>query len=250
MGLCFVDHGAGVRPSRITYDRADSLFAADAGAFDWGALAEQASWFHLSGITLALSDAAASAACAAVDAMRERGVPVSFDGNYRPSLWLGREAEAGRLYRFMAEAADVLFGSAHDIGRALGRELSGDSNQGRREAAEAAFEGFPNISVIASTRREICPGGGQHLGARVDGRKEGFETELAALGPIMDRIGSGDAFAGAVIDCLLRREPIERCARMGLAAAALKHSVAGDRWIGSRDDLERFDPNAGSDLQR
>jgi 2-dehydro-3-deoxygluconokinase len=250
LGLYFLDPGAGVRPSRIRYDRAGSAFALHAEAFDWAELARGASWFHVSGITPAVGEAGAEAARAAVRAMRQAGVPVSFDANYRSALWAGREADAVASFRDMAEGSDLLFAGAHDIARALGPEAGGDMPQARRAAAEAAFDAFPNLRLIASTRREIAPGGAQRLGARLDARDGGLETPSAELGAVVDRIGSGDAFAGAVIDAVLRRQPLETCARLGLAAAALKHGIAGDRWIGSRDDLERFNPETELDVQR
>ena len=250
LGLYFLELGAGVRPPGITYDRAGSAFAAHANAFNWRALAAEASWFHVSGITQAVSDAGVEAARAAARAMRNAGLPVSFDANYRSSLWVGREAEAAASFREMAGSADVLFAGAHDIGRALGWAPDGDTPEARRAAAEAAFQAFPNLSVIASTRREILPGGAQRFGARIDARETFFETPTASLGNIVDRIGTGDAFAGAVIDSLFRKQPLGTCARLGLAAAALKHSIAGDRWIGSRDDLDRFNPDVELDVQR
>jgi 2-dehydro-3-deoxygluconokinase len=250
LGLYFLDLGSGVRPSRIIYDRANSVFAGDPLAIDWMDLAPRAAWFHVSGITLAVSEASALAARKAVGSMREHGVPISFDVNYRSSLWHGREAEVGQMIRSMAEMADVLFGSAYDIGQALGQEVSGDMTDARREAAVTAFAAFPSLSVIASTIREISPAGSHRLSARVDSRESGVEAAPATLNAIIDRIGSGDAFAGAVIDSLLRGETIARCARLGLAAAALKHAVSGDRWIGSRDELEQFDPARGSDVRR
>lgn len=250
LGLYFLEPGAALRPSRIVYDRTGSAFALEADTFDWAALAGGIRWFHVSGITPAVSDAAAKAAKRATEAMREAGVPVSFDTNHRASLWAGREAEGAATIREMADRADLLFASAYDIGRALDLPLAGDTPEARRMAAEAALEAFPHLSIIASTRREIAPDGAQRLGARMDTREAGFETELAPLGAIVDRIGSGDAFAGAIIDGLLRRQAVDGCTRLGLAGAALKHGIAGDRWIGSRAELEGFEPGSGLDVQR
>ena len=88
------------------------------------------------------------------------------------------------------------------------------------------------------------------LSARIDSRHLGEETAAAPLGTVLERIGSGDAFAGAVIDAILRRAPLEEIAKRGLAAAVLKHHIHGDRWIGTRAELETFDPFGTGDVQR
>ena len=250
LGLYFLEHGAGARPSRIVYDRACSAFAEHALHFDWAALAATTACFHVSGITLAVSASAANAARAACVAMRHAGVPISFDANHRASLWSGREEEAVATLRDMIDRADVVFASPYDIGRALGRDLPGDSGEARRAAAEAAFEAFPQLSLIASTRRDMSSGGAQWLGARLDTRAEGFEADSVALGGIIDRIGSGDAFAGALIDSHLRGDPPQRSIRLSLAAAVLKHGVMGDQWVGNREELEAFNPGVHQDVQR
>jgi 2-dehydro-3-deoxygluconokinase len=249
LGIYFLEHGAAGRASRIVYDRERSAFALHPGGFDWSNLAAEASWFHLSGITLAVSDAALHESLDAVAAMRVAGVPLSFDANHRASLWAGREEQAAQGLNRIAEQADVLFASPFDIGRALGRMLPDATAQDRRAAAELAFERYPHLQVVASTRRQIS-GAGQQLAARVDYRGEGFETEAAALGPIVDRIGSGDAFAGAVVDALLRGLGSEGAARFGLAAAVLKHGIRGDRFVGCRDELDACAAGTVMDVQR
>ena len=249
LGLYFLEHGGAGRGARIVYDREGSAFALHPDGFDWRNLAAGASWFHLSGITLAVGDAALGASLEAVAAMRGAGVPISFDANHRASLWSGREEQAAQSLDQIAGQADVLFASAFDIGRALGRVVPDATVQDRRAAAELAFERYPHVQVIASTRRQISSDG-QQLAGRVDTRDEGFETEAIELGPIVDRIGSGDAFAGGVIDALLRRLGAEGAARFGLAAAILKHGISGDRFLGRREELDACAAGSVGDVQR
>lgn len=249
LGLYFLEQGATGRASKIVYDRGASAFALRPDGFNWNALANRAGWFHLSGITLAVSDAALDASREAVAAMRAAGVPILFDANHRASLWAGCEEQAALCLGEMAGQADVLFAGGFDIGRALGRALPDDSAQARRAAAQMAFERYPSLQVIASTRRQITAVG-QQLAARVDCRDEGFETEAVSLNAAVDRIGSGDAFAGAAIDALLRGEGPEAAARFGLAAAVLKHGIAGDRFIGHREELDAYVAGAVTDVQR
>jgi 2-dehydro-3-deoxygluconokinase len=247
VGLYFFEpNGSG---GRIIYDRGNTVFAAHAGAFDWPALAAAARWFHLSGISLALGGAAASSACAAVSAMNEAGVPVSFDVNHRASLWEGKsEAELAGVHE-VAGKADVLFASPFDISRLLGTDLPSSDADDRSSASQAVLGQFDRLQLVASTRR-LFDKSGQQLAARIDTRAEGFETNSAPLTNVVDRIGSGDAFAGATIDFILGGGTPEQCANAGLAAAVSKHGIAGDRWIGTRQELEAFDPFGTGDVRR
>ena len=236
MGLYFAEGTAG--SGRILYDREPSAFAANADAFDWPELARGASWFHLSGINLALGGKPANAALTAVKAMAEAAVPISFDVNHRASLWEGRSQANFDGVKEVMGMADILFASPHDLAR-LGLD-DGDP-------ARAAFAAFESVKIIGSTRRVVEQ---QQLSARVESRDDAFETRAARIGQVIDRIGSGDAFAGAVIDAVLRGASLEETATFGLAAAVMKHGIAGDRWIGTRGELEAFDPFASADIRR
>jgi 2-dehydro-3-deoxygluconokinase len=246
LGLYFYEPASG--GGRIVYDREHSAFIRHAGQIDWQSLAPGARWLHLSGINLALGDTAAKSALAAAEAMRSAGVPVSFDVNHRSSLWEARPPADLDRVRELAGLADVLFANTADISRVLGIDLQSETREHRR-ASEAAFEALEHLQFVASTTR-LMEAGRATLSARVDSRELGHETEPAPLGTVIDRIGSGDAFAGAVIDAILRRAPLEEIAQRGLAAAVLKHGIEGDRWIGTRAELESFDPFAAPDVQR
>ena len=246
LGSYFIEHGSGPRSAAIVYDRAGSAFAEHADRIDWARLASDASWFHLSGINLPLSRATADAAVAAVEAMTAAGVPISFDVNHRASLWGDRLGDAARLERRMMESAKVLFASAGDLSRALERELLGQPES----AAEAAFDSFPQLAALISTRRETASDYGQTLAMRVDTREGWHQTDAIPVGPVVDRIGSGDALAGAALDAIIRGEPVEQIAAAGIAAGVLKIGIAGDRWVGNREELETFHTNRGGDVRR
>lgn len=247
LGLYFFERIAD--GGRIIYDRDDSAFERAADRFDWAAFAEDARWFHVSGITLALGKNAGRSALNAVEAMRSAGATVSFDVNHRSLLWNTRPPGDFERVRGVARIADVLFASPEDLSRILELDLPCDGPQDRRSAAEAAFAAFPRLQFVASTRRTYTEDR-QGLSARIDGREGGHETKVAKLYTIIDRIGSGDAFAGAVIDCILSGASAETCSRRALAAAVLKHGIAGDHWIGTREELDAFDPYAPRDIRR
>ena len=239
MGLYFVSPASGIRPASITYDREHSAFAA-AGDYDWNGLLEGADLLHLSGVTPAVSEAAAAAAIAAGRAAKTKGVKVSFDGNYRTQLWNRRNADPTPILSELVSASDILFGNHRDISLLLGREFSGDAEERRREAALAALEAFPNLKVIASTARHVVDCDHHQLSARVDTREQSFQTDVVQLTGIVDRIGAGDAFAAGVLHALLNDSGGETAAQYGLALACLKHGLPGDSCMFTQADIEAF----------
>ena len=239
MGVYFFEAAPGA--GSVEYDREQSAFARNADQFDWLELATAARWFHLSGINLALGGKPAEAALESAEAMAAAGVPISFDVNYRTSLWAGR-SDKGIVP--LVTAATTLFANPQDITRILETEFANGT-----AAAQAVLAKFERLEVVAWTRRSN-EGDRQSLSASVVTRSERHETEPAPLGQVIDRIGSGDAFAGAIIDGLSRGQGAAECAKQGLAAAVMKHAIAGDRWIGTRAELEAFDPCGESVVRR
>ncbi len=241
MGLYFQSEGAGLRPSSIIYDRDGTSFAlADKGDFDWDSALEGADLLHLSGITAALGERAAEAALSAAQAARSLGVKVSFDGNYRAQLWQRRVSNPKAILCELVGRADILFGNHRDISLLLGLEFLGDGEARRREAAEAALNAFPDLQLIASTARHVENADHHHIAARIDTRGDGFQTDEVAVAGIVDRIGSGDAFAAGVIHALLSGKNHEQAARDGLALACLKHSLPGDASLFGQADIDAF----------
>jgi 2-dehydro-3-deoxygluconokinase len=239
MGLYFVSPASGVRPALITYDREHSAFAS-AADYDWDRVLEGADLLHLSGITPAVSEAAAAAAIAAARAAKAKGAQISFDGNYRAQLWKKRNADPGPILSELVGAADILFGNHRDISLLLGRDFSGEGEERRREAAMAAFESFPTLNVIASTARHVVDCDHHRLSARVDTQEEAFQTEEVQLTGIVDRIGAGDAFAAGALHGLLSGKGEETAAQYGLALACLKHGLPGDSCLFTQADIDAF----------
>jgi 2-dehydro-3-deoxygluconokinase len=250
MGLYFMSVGAGLRASEIVYDRAGSSFAGmPAGAVDWDVALDGAALLHLSGITPALGLASAQAALAAAAAAERLGVPVSFDGNYRAMLWESWDSDPKTILGELIGLADILFGNHRDIGLVLGRDFSGAGEDRRREAADAAFDSFLGLKIIASTARHVVDADCHRIAARVDMRGTGFQTDEVAVSGIVDRIGAGDAFAAGVLHEWLGHGDAERMARTGLALTCLKHSLPGDASRFRQADIDAF--NAGGlDVRR
>lgn len=241
MGLYFLTPGAGLRASEIVYDREASAFAlAGPGDFDWTAPLEGAELLHLSGITPALGPASAAAAVLATEAAAAVGVPISFDGNYRAQLWNRWDSDPRSILGFLVGQADILFGNHRDVSLLLGRDFAGDGEDRRREAAEAAFEAFPKLRLIASTARDVVDADTHRISARIDSREGAVQTDELTVAGIVDRIGAGDAFAAGVLHGMLSGRDLDWTVRAGLALTALKHSLPGDASLFGPRDLESF----------
>jgi len=239
LGLYFLSPPSGPRGAHIVYDRLDSSFAVTrSDAYDWPALLQGVAWLHLSGIIPAIGPDAARLSLDAIAAARAAGVKVSFDGNFRASMWARWCADPQPILFDHVAGADLLFGSHRDISLLLGEELAGDTADARRRACEAAFARFPTLTCIASTSRRVLDADTHALSARVDRREDAFETETIMVTQIVDRIGTGDAFAAGVLSAL--DEGCEAAARRGLAMGALKHATAGDHSRTTRPDLAAF----------
>ena len=250
MGLYFLTPGAGLRASEVVYDRTRSSFAlARPGDFDWPALFSRASRLHLSGITPALGPRSADAALGAVHAAKAAGLATSFDCNYRARLWQSWDSDPRAVLTPLVAAADTLFGNHRDIGLLLGRAFGGDGPERRREAAEAAFAAFPNLRVIASTARRAEDSDRHRIAARIDTPDGAHQTEEMTVSGIVDRIGTGDAFAAGVLDGLIAGDDLDRTVRCGLALSCLKHSLPGDASLFRRADIAAF-LEGGMDVRR
>lgn len=250
VGLYFLEQGQGLRASSITYDRAGSSFAlATADQFDFDTALIGARLLHMSGITPALGPNSAQTALAAARAARAAGVPISFDGNYRGQLWAQWESDPRAILTELVDMSSILFGNHRDISLLLGTPFSGDGPEDRHRAAQAAFDAFPNLELIASTARDVVNADCHNISARIDRRDSATQTQPLSVTGIVDRIGSGDAFAVGILDGWLNGGSDERMARSGLTLAALKHSLPGDMSLFTREDLEGFE-DGGFDVRR
>ena len=242
MGLYFLSQGAGLRASEIVYDRAASAFAdAAPEVFDWDRLLDGASRLHLSGITPALGPGPARAALAAASTAARQGIPVSLDGNYRAKLWESWDSNPRAILTDLVGHADILFGNHRDIALLLGQTFSGDSEERRREAANAAFAAFPELRLIASTARSIASAECHRIAARIDARDRAVQSAEISVSGIIDRIGTGDAFAAGVLHGLGEHgDAIEQGVHAGLALTVLKHALPGDSSLFRQVDIDAF----------
>lgn len=239
MGLYFATPGAGRRPTEVFYDRAFSSFSeATAEGWDWDQLLAGAARLHLSGITPALGATSADLAIAAADAAVARGVRVSFDGNWRGKLWSAWEGNPREILARIVSKSDILFGNHRDISLLLGQAFEGDEHE--RKAALAAFEAFPGLELIASTRGETPSADQTILGARLDTRESALTVPAVSITGVLDRIGRGDAFVAGMLSGLSLGDSHQTAAERGLALAVLKHWLPGDASFFSVKDIDAY----------
>ncbi|MCH8488376.1 MAG: sugar kinase [Oceanicaulis sp.] len=249
MGLYFHTSGAMRRPAEIVYDRAHSAFCHTAPErWDWGRALDGVSWLHLSGITPALGAGPARAALDAASAARARGAQVSFDVNYRPMLWGGREGEAAQVLRTLAAHVTLLFASAGDLARMVEFEAGPDPDLSLAAGAKAAFAAFPDLAHIATTFRVSRGTLDQTLSARLISRDGVTDAGPELMDGIVERIGGGDAFAAGLIDGLARGGARETALADALTLMAVKHSMPGDQCKVRREDIAAW--REGRDLKR
>jgi len=246
MGLYFLTPGAVLRPSEIVYDRAGSAFAEQAGVAAREQALAGAAMLHVSGITPAVSTHAGEAALAAVMEAEQKGVAVSFDGNYRARLWEARGETGAPILKRLLESASLAFIDERDIALVLGRSFAD-----RNEACAAAFRAFPKLQRIAATTRTTHAVDAFSLGATLHHRSgELTQAGPLELGNVVDRIGGGDAFAGGLLHGLMKGWAADDALAFALHTAAAKHGQVGDASHASEAQIRALMASGGKDVRR
>ncbi len=254
LGIYFLETGANQRPSSVVYDREGSCISAvKPGDFDWATILKSADWFHVTGITPALSMSAAGASLEAMKAAKAAGVRVSVDLNYRKKLWnYGKKAP--EIMRGLAALADVIVANEEDVQMCLGIEVQGvDVSGGSLETAqyrvlaEKVKKEFPNLEILSITLRESRSADRNGWSAVLHGNS-GFHTSRAYdIDDIVDRVGGGDSFSAGLIFGLLNFSGDEaKALEFAVAASALKHSIPGDFNLSSKPEIENLLKGDGS----
>jgi len=234
IGVYFLETGSNQRASKVTYDRAGSSIAvAKPGDFDWKAILDGAGWFHISGVTPAISASAAAVSLEAVKTARSKGITVSCDYNYRKNLWrYGKKAP--EVMREIVSHATVGIANEEDCQKALGIEIGADVSKGKldvdryAELAERVLGEFPNLEKQAITLRESHSADHNGWSAMLRTRTQTLTSRKYDITNIVDRVGAGDSFAAGLIHGLSTYGDDQRSLEFATAASCLKHSVPGD----------------------
>ncbi|MDH7484915.1 MAG: sugar kinase [Anaerolineae bacterium] len=240
MGLYYLEPGANQRPSRVIYDRAGSAIAkAPPGSLDWDRIFAGASWFHITGITPAISPSAAELSLEALRKAREKGLTISCDYNYRGKLWKYGKA-ATEVMPEIVRLVDIGIANEEDCQKALGISVEaeagwmGDVEAGKLDIAkyralcEKVLQAFPNVKKQAITLRESYSASHNGWSAVLHNREEFLVSTRYDITHIVDRVGTGDAFAAGLIYAFLQGMSDQAALEFAVAASCLKHSIPGD----------------------
>jgi 2-dehydro-3-deoxygluconokinase len=255
LGIYFLEAGASMRPSKIIYDRANSAIAqAQASEFNFDEIFQGADWFHWSGITPALGPNVAELTKQACIAAKKHGVKISVDLNYRKKLWTPKQAQA--VMRPLMQYVDVCIGNEEDAQLVLGFEPKGIDVEHasldtltyqammQQMAQEFGFE------TVASTLRESFSANKNGWSALMLHQGTFYESKHYVIEPIVDRVGGGDSFSGALIHGLLENTPTYAL-EFATCASALKHTIPGDFNLVSISEVEALmKGNASGRVQR
>ncbi|MDE6825801.1 MAG: sugar kinase [Paramuribaculum sp.] len=242
VGIYYCEKGASMRPSKVIYDRAGSSIAeATAEDFDFDSIMKDADWFHWSGITPALSDQAARLTMLACQAAKSNGVTVSCDLNFRKKLWTPLKAQS--IMRPLMEYVDVCIGNEEDAELCLGFKPDADV-----EGGETHAEGYKDIframqkefgfRYLATTLRESYSATHNGWKAMIFDGNDFYESKRYDINPIIDRVGGGDAFSGALIHGLLTMSTQAEALEFAVAASALKQTIPGDFNLVDADEVK------------
>lgn len=248
MGIYFLETGAVGRASQVIYDRAHAAIAEiKSGMIDWDRVFDGATWFHWTGITPAISAAAAQVCLEAIQAANDRGITVSTDLNYRKNLWkYGKTAL--ELMPNLVAACDVVLGNEEDAAMTLDIHPAGVDVKGGHVEAEAylsvsqkIMDKYPRVKLVITTLRgSINANHNTWAGVLYDG-KTLFKSPNYDITHIVDRVGGGDAFMGGLIYGLLHyKKDYQSALNFAVAASCLKHTVYGDYNRVSVSEVEKL----------
>ena len=234
LGIYFLENGANQRPSRVTYDRAGSaIAAAKPGELDWNAIFEGATWFHVTGVTAAISQSAADVCVEAARVARQKGLTVSCDYNYRKNLWkYGKNAPD--VMRELVRHVQVGIANEEDCQHALGIDIAVDVHSGSLETERYAaigkrvLEEFPNLERQVITLRESRSADVNGWSAVMATRGSFLTSRRYEITDIVDRVGGGDSFCAGLIYGLMTYRDDAKALEFATAASCLKHSIPGD----------------------
>ena len=246
MGIFYLEGGANQLPSKVVYDRECSAIAlAKPGDIDWNKSLEGVEWFHITGITPAISESAKDLSLEAVKEAKKRGITVSCDLNYRKNLWK-YGLRAAEVMRELANYVDVAIANEEDVQKALEISIDVDVESGTLDRSKYKLLGdkvlaaYPNMKMIAITLRESKSADTNGWAACLNDREHFYESKRYMIGDIIDRVGGGDSFAGGLIYGLNSYECRQQALEFAVAASCLKHSIIGDFNRVEVQDVEKL----------
>ena len=253
LGIYFLETGSAMRASNVVYDRAhSSISTASVDEFDFDAIFKDADWFHFTGITPAVSDAAIELTEAALKAAKKAGVTVSVDLKFRKKLWSSEKAQ--KVMTNLMQYVDVCIGNEEDAEKVLGFKAKetdvtkGELNlAGYEDVFNQMADKFGFKYIISSLRQSYSASNNGWSACIMDGKtREFYHSRTYSVTPIVDRVGGGDSFAAGVICGLLDGKDMKQALEFGVAASALKHTIPGDFNLVTRAEVDNLAGGDGS----
>lgn len=252
LGIYYLETGAGTRGSNVVYDRAHSSMATiEKGAVDWEKVLEGAIWFHWSGITPAISQSAAEACLEAVKVAHKLGLTISCDLNYRSKLWQYGKTPSEVMPEIL-HYSNVILGDIDTAYFMLGIPKVNPNYQDTKSLPalyNKLFELCLNLKIAATTLRYSVSASHQRIGGILFDGKSIYDAAVKEVTPVVDRVGSGDAFMGGLIYGLLEfQNNNQRALDFAVAACCLKHTIAGDYNLVTLKEVENMLDGDGAGL--
>ena len=234
LGVYYLETGANQRASNVVYDRAgSSISQTSPDDFDWDLVFKDAKWFHITGITPAISEKGSQLSLKAVQEAKKRDITVSCDLNYRKKLWkYGQTAQ--QVMNELVKYIDVAIANEEDCQKCLGIESEADVSKAElgldryKDISDRVLKQFPDLKKIAITMRESHSADHNSWSAVLNNRNEFLVSQKYEIKNIIDRVGGGDSFAAGLIFGLTTYESDEEALRFAVATSCLKHSIPGD----------------------
>ena len=252
LGIYYLETGAGTRGSNVVYDRAHSSMATiEKGSIDWEKVLEGATWFHWSGITPAISESAAEACLEAVKVAHKLGLTISCDLNYRSKLWQYGKTPSEVMPEIL-HYSNVILGDIDTAYFMLGIPKVNPNYQDTKSLPalyNKLFELCLNLKIAATTLRYSVSASHQRIGGILFDGKSIYDAAVKEVTPVVDRVGSGDAFMGGLIYGLLEfQNNNQRALDFAVAACCLKHTIAGDYNLVTLKEVENMLDGDGAGL--
>ena len=254
LGLYFTETGSNMRPSKVIYDRDDSAIAAvKPGDFDWDTILADADWFHVTGITPALSESLCDATLEALKKCKEKGITVSCDLNYRKKLWKWGK-EPIEVMPEIAKYIDVMIANEEDCQKCLGIELETGVDSGKldtdmyKDLAKIVMDRYPNVKALAVSLRESISADHNNWSGVLAIRDGGFyQSRKYSITNIVDRIGGGDSFGGSLIYGFRNFDnDYQKIIEYAIGGSALKHTTYGDYVRFTKEDVLNLIAGSGN----
>ncbi len=261
-GLNFTERGFGLRGAVGVSDRGNTAASQlTASSIDWdGIFSQGVRWFHTGGIYAGLSETTPGVIEAAMKSAKKHGTKISYDLNYRPSLWsaIGGQAKAQEVNRALAPFVDVMIGNEEDFTESLGFKVEGLSSN-FTEIDHSAFgamvqevvKTYPNLEVIGTTLRKVHSASINDWSAIAWSKETGLlQSKLYERVEVLDRVGSGDSFASGLIFGLLDGRTMQEALELGVAHGGLAMTTPGDTTMASLAEVEKLARGGSARVER